>query len=215
MLPVDPCTLRPNYFVDSAHPAIQAFARAHGGGLPPKEAAVALYDVIRDLIRYSPWGVHSEPVRWKASAVLTRDRREGAHCIDKANLLVASARALGIPGRLHFADVRNHIGTARLEALLGTDRLVYHGYAELYLGGRWVAATPAFNVELCQHLGVAPLAFDGENDSVFQEYDREAGRFMEYVEDHGVSCTLPWRDMFAAWRKHYPRFREMGTWPRP
>ncbi|MCB9746435.1 MAG: transglutaminase family protein [Alphaproteobacteria bacterium] len=215
MQDIDPRTRCANYFVDSDHPDVRAFAQAHAGGLPPREAAVALYDVIRDLLRYSPWGVYSEPVAWKASSVLTRDRALGAHCIDKANLLVASARALGIPGRLHFADVRNHIGTARLEALLGTNRLVYHGYAELYLEGRWVAATPAFNAALCEHLGVSPLTFDGVHDSVFQEYDREAGRFMEYVADHGVHHSLPWRDMFVAWRKHYPRFREMGTWPKP
>ncbi|MCB9796390.1 MAG: transglutaminase family protein [Alphaproteobacteria bacterium] len=212
---VDPRTLTPDRFVDSDHPAIVAFAQEHGGGLPPREAAVALYGVVRDRLRYSPWGLSVDPARWRASHVLQRGWDEGGHCIDKANLLVASARALGIPGRLHFANVRNHIGTARLERILGTDLLVYHGYAELHLGGRWVAATPAFNVELCEKLGVAPLAFDGVHDSVFQEYDAAAGRFMEYVADHGPSHTLPWDAMFEAWRVHYPPFRETGTWPQP
>ena len=30
---------------------------------------------------------------------------------------------------------------------MGTDLFVYHGYAELFLDGKWVKATPAFNVE--------------------------------------------------------------------
>jgi transglutaminase-like putative cysteine protease len=123
------------------------------------------------------------------------------------------ARARGIPSRLHFANVRNHVGTARLEKMLGTDLLVYHGYTELWLGGRWVAATPAFNRQLCERLGVAPLTFDGVNDSVFQAYDREAGRFMEYVTDHGTHPGIPFEAMIAEWRVHY-RLRD-GEWPRP
>lgn len=211
----DPRTLAPDRFVDSDHPAIVAFAQQHAGGLPPREAAVRLAEVVRDLIRYSPWGVYTEPDDWKASTVLLRDHARGAHCIDKANLLAASARAVGIPARLHFADVRNHIGTSRLERTLGTDLLVYHGYTELFLGGRWVAATPAFNRALCERLGVEPLTFDGVHDSVFQQFDAAGGRFMEYVTDHGASHTLPWDRMFAAWRQHYPRFRELGVWPEP
>lgn len=200
---VDPATRRPNRFVDSDHPAIVAYARGIAGDLPPREAAVALFYAVRDGLRYNPWRVRLEPEAYVASDVLLRDPAEGGHCIDKANLLAACARAVGIPSRLHFADVRNHVGTARLEAHLGTDLLVYHGYTELFLGGRWVAATPAFNVELCRRLGVEPLAFDGVHDAVFQAYDREAGRFMEYVTDHGTFVDVPVALMVAAWRHHY------------
>lgn len=205
---VSPLTLAPDRFVDSDHPAVVEFAQRCAGGLPPREAAVRLAAEVRDLIRYSPWGLTLDPAQWKASAVLSRDRSRGAHCIDKANMLAASARALGIPARLHFADVRNHIGTARLEEQLGTDLLVYHGYTEMHLDGRWIAATPAFNAELCARLGVPPLTFDGIHDSVFQQHDPAGARFMEYVTDHGTCHTLPWDQMFAAWRRHYPRFTE-------
>jgi len=205
--------LRPNAYVDSDHPAIVAFAREHGVGPGKREIAVALYYAVRDGFRYSPWGVRFEREAYRASGVLARDRHDGAHCVDKANLLAACARVHAIPSRLHFATVRNHIGTATLEAKLGTDLLVYHGYCELWLDGRWVAATPAFNRELCEHLGVAPLEFDGREDSVFQEYDSSAGRFMEYVADHGVHPDIPFEAMLAAWREHYPSTRS-GRWPR-
>lgn len=221
---VEPATLHPNAFVDSDHPAIVDFARRTAGGMPPKEAAIALFYAVRDGVRYNPWRVRFAPGDYKASGVLLREPSEGGHCIDKANLLAAAARAVGIPSRLHFADVRNHIGTARLEAKLGSDRLVYHGYTELYLADslgemQWVAATPAFNVELCSHLGVAPLEFDGEHDAIFQEYNPAdsanptAGRFMEYIEDHGVFVDIPVERMVAAWRKHYPLLVEQGGWP--
>jgi transglutaminase-like putative cysteine protease len=207
-----PETLAPNAFVDSDHPAIVAFAREHAGGLAPREAAVRLYYLVRDRLRYNPWNVHLEPEAYRASAVLARDPALGGHCIDKALLLAALCRSLGIASRLHFANVRNHIGTADLERKLGTDLLVFHGYTELWLGGRWVAATPAFNVELCRYLGVAPLEFDGEHDSIFQQYDARGGRFMEYVQDHGSFPDIPYDAMIAQWRLHYPGLVS-GQWP--
>ena len=199
--------------MDSDHPTVVAFAQRVGGELPPREAAVALYYEVRDLLRYSPWGVSLVPEGFTASGVLLRDPARGAHCIDKANLLAASCRALGIPSRLHFANVRNHIGTAQLEKWLGNDLLVFHGYAELWLEGRWVAATPAFNAALCHRLGVAPLDFDGVHDSVFQQFDLEGGRFMETVDDHGSHPDIPFEKMLAEWTRHYPHVMAAGVWP--
>jgi transglutaminase-like putative cysteine protease len=211
----DAAHLAPGRFVDSDHPTIIAFAREHGVGQSPRELAVSLYYAIRDGFRYNPWLVSLQSEAFMASYALRRGVEHGAHCVDKANILAAGCRVLGIPSRLRFANVRNHIGTARLEATLGSDLLVYHGYCELWLGGRWVAATPAFNRELCERLGVAPLEFDGVEDSVFQEYDQSAGRFMEYVTDHGPYVDVPFDDMVAAWRHHYPSIRDKGSWPTP
>ena len=211
---VEPVYLVPNRFVDSDVPGIQALAHELGGEGSPREVAVRLYDAVRDRLRYTPWEVSLTPEGFRASGIAERSYERGGHCIDKALLLAAVARARGIPSRLHFANVRNHVGTARLEAHLGTDLLVYHGYTELHIEGRWVAATPAFNRQLCERLGVEVLAFDGIHDSVFQAYDRQAGRFMEYVEDHGTDPGLPFERMVAAWREHYPAVRS-GTWPKP
>ena len=209
---IDPATTVPNRFVDSDHPAVIAFAMDHGRGLPAREAAIALYYAVRDGWRYNPYDVALTPDGYTASGVLGRDPAQG-HCIDKALLLAAAGRALGIPTRLHFANVRNHVGTEKLEAKLGTDLLVYHGYTELHLGGRWVAATPAFNRGLCERVGVEPLEFDGVNDSIFQAYDRKAGAFMEYVTDHGVHADIPFDAMIAEWRVHYAHMRVLPKGP--
>ncbi|MBW2527287.1 MAG: transglutaminase family protein [Deltaproteobacteria bacterium] len=206
--------LEPNFFVDSDHPAIVDYARDHAGPpSSPRDQAVRLYYAIRDGFRYNPWRVLIQPEAFRASSVLLRDREEGGHCIDKANLLAACCRAVGIASRLHFANVRNHIGTEELERQLGTSLLVFHGYTELCLGDRWVAATPAFNKELCDHLGVDTLEFDGESDSIFQPYDRAGGKFMEYVHDYGTYPDVPFDLMVAEWRKHYRGFFESDTWP--
>lgn len=211
--PPDASVRDPNRFVDSDHPAVVAFAEEHRRDTD-RATAVALFYAVRDMLRYNPWRVRFEAQDYTASGVLLRDRTEGAHCIDKALLLAGAARAAGIPARLRFANVRNHVGTARLEEKLGTDLLVFHGWTELWLGERWVGVTPAFNKELCDHLGVAPLEFDGEHEAVFQEYDRGGDRFMEYVTDHGAHPDVPMAAMIAAWEEHYPAVRER-RWPRP
>jgi transglutaminase-like putative cysteine protease len=205
--------LEPNPFVDCDHPAIAEYAREHTTeGADPIDNAVRLYGAIRDGFRYNPWRVFTTREAFRASDVLLRDRAEGGHCIDKANLLAACARRGGIPSRLHFANVRNHIGTKDLERRLGTSLLVFHGYVELHLEGKWVAATPAFNKELCEYLGVTPLVFDGRHDSIFQEYDQSGGRFMEYVRDYGSFPDVPFDLMIAEWNRYYPEFMQNG-WP--
>jgi transglutaminase-like putative cysteine protease len=208
-----PATLATDPFIDADHPEVRAFALRHAVDGDPVATAVALFYAVRDGFRYTPWRVELRPEAFRASHLLTRTPPEG-HCIDKALLLVASCRVLEIPARLHFANVRNHIGTARLEERLGSDLLVYHGYAEILLNGRWVSATPAFNRELCERLGVTPLEFDGENHAIFQSYDPSAGRFMETVTDHGSHDTIPYDAMIAEWKLHYPTIMTDG-WPSP
>lgn len=109
----------------------------------------------------------------------------------KALLLAACARHCGIPARIGLADVRNHLSSPRLLQLLRTDVFAMHGYTELYLDGRWVKATPAFNAALCRAFNVAPLDFDGRQDSVFHPFNSAGSRYMEYLRDHGQFSDLP------------------------
>jgi transglutaminase-like putative cysteine protease len=194
--------LAPNFFTDSTHKAVLAYAQAH----TRKEdddltKAGCLYKAVRDGFWYNPYPIGVQREVFRASAQILRP--EG-HCIDKANILAACARAVGIPARLGFANVTNHIGTEKLEKQLGTNLLVFHGYAELYLQARWVKATPAFNLGLCEKLNVAPLEFDGQTDSIFQPYNANGSKFMEYVHDYGTFAELPYSVMLSEWAKHYP-----------
>src|SRR6266852_7381252 len=90
-----------------------------------------------------------------------------------------------------FVDVRNHLCTPRLRALMGGDVFYYHGYTEFSLGGRWVKATPAFDRALCERFGVRPLEFDGLADSLFHPYDASGRRHMEYLRDRGPHQDVP------------------------
>lgn len=200
--------LQATRYLDSGHPAIRDFAAdATFGASDPIEAAVRLYYAVRDRLRYDPYSVDLSADGLVASTVLVRGR---GYCVAKAGVLAATARAIGIPSRLGFADVRNHLATPRLLEMMGTDVFYYHGYTELRLDDRWVKATPAFNVELCARFGVAPLEFDGRNDSVFHPYDTGGRRHMEYVNDRGTRADMPIEELREAMGKFYPR---MGVTP--
>jgi transglutaminase-like putative cysteine protease len=202
--------LRPTEFLDSDEPAVIRFAeRSTSGAQSDREKAAALYYAVRDGFHYDPYLLDLRREGLRASALLMRDR---GYCVEKAVLLSASARAVGIPSRLSFYIVRNHIATGRLEQLLRTDHLVFHGAAEMLIDGEWLKATPAFNRRLCDFLGVAPLEFDGSGDSIFQEFDQSGGKFMEYVHEYGAFSDLPYDMYLAELKRHYPHVFENGSY---
>jgi transglutaminase-like putative cysteine protease len=198
--------------IDSTTPEIVEWAREKARRGSATSQAINLYYAVRDEIRYDPYGVVMRPDHFRASATLARGH---GFCITKAILLAATARAIAIPARLGFADVKNHLTTPRLIERMGSDIFVYHGYVSLYLDGRWVKATPAFNIELTQRFGVKPLEFDGREDSIFHEFDMSGRRHMEYVQYRGEFDDVPFDDIAKAFRETYPRMTaEDGTMAR-
>lgn len=197
------------YFINSEHPLIQNFAVIHRGeGVSENGIASALYLAVRDLIIYDPYCIRPNPESFQASSVLQSGK---GHCVGKAVLYAAVLRALGIPARIGFADVRNHLTTPRLRMLMGTDMFYHHGYAEVWLNDQWIKATPAFNLSLCEKFGIRPLEFNGIDDSIFHAFDREGRQHMEYVKDHGAYFDLPFDEMMAVYRRHYPAIFEGGS----
>jgi transglutaminase-like putative cysteine protease len=193
--------LAPTSIIDSNHRSIIEWAAYSVGGIKNSiDRAVSLYYAVRDGILYDPYYPFYLPEHYRASNVLKSGR---GYCVCKASLLCALGRACGIPSRLGFADVRNHLATRQLIEYIGSDLFVYHGFVEFYLEGKWVKATPAFNKELCERHRVAPLEFNGRDDSIFQPYNLEKELFMEYVADHGTFADVPVDTIVAAWKKAY------------
>ncbi|MFZ2650801.1 MAG: transglutaminase family protein [Burkholderiaceae bacterium] len=200
--------LAPARYVDSDHHAVIDFARSHATqAMTARDIAVKLYYAVRDEFRYDPYSLDTSEHGLKASTVVQRAR---GFCISKAVLLAAAARVLGVPARLGYADVRNHLTSPKLHEMMGTDLFVYHGYTEMWIDSRWVKATPAFNQTLCEKAGIHPLEFDGRSDSIFHEFDASGRRHMEYVNERGHFADLPRDAMLAAFRSHYPTFPRWG-----
>ncbi|MDH7446634.1 transglutaminase-like domain-containing protein [Aquimarina sp. 2201CG14-23] len=168
--------------------------------LTTKEKVKQLYIKVRDGWRYDPYYIRLNKEAYKAS---TTAKKNSGHCLDKAILLIACLRGLGIPARIHLAKVKNHIGVERLIEKFGTNELTPHGMINVYLNGKWLKASPAFNKALCEKCNVAPLEFDGEQDSMFQEYDNQGGVFMEYIEDYGYFEDVPYEFILNNIKEHY------------
>lgn len=200
--------LQPTGIIDSDHPEIVAFAEAkRGGAKDPVEKAVRLYYAVRDGIWYDPYYPFHLPEHYRASHVLRGGR---GFCIPKASLLCAAGRASGIPSRPCFADVKNHLATRQLLEYMGSDIFVYHAFVEFYLEGKWVKATPAFNKELCERHHVVPLEFNGRDDSIFQPYNSENRKFMEYVAFHGSFADIPVSRIVESFEEAYGVERVRG-----
>lgn len=194
-----------NYSAKEIQDLIEPFKNK---GHTPVEIAKQVYLLVRDGYRYDPYTISIDKNHYIASNLAVKTK---GHCIDKAIILIAALRGLGIPARLRLAKVTNHIAVERLTERFGTNVLTPHGMAEVYLNGKWVKATPAFNKELCILCKVAPLEFDGETDSMFQEYNQEGASFMEYLEDYGTFDDVPLNFMLENIREHYPTVFAVDT----
>ena len=188
-----------NFDVD----AVRQFAFSSiSGASDAKEKAIKLFYAVRDQIRYDPYSISLDPTTYKASSVLAA--RSG-FCLPKANLLIACARATGIPAGIGLADVKNHLCSERLRRMMGgTDVFLHHGFAVLHIDGNWVKAAPAFNLKLCEKFHVVPTEFDGEHHALYQQYDAKGRYHLEYIADHGIWSDFPFERMAKDFQDYYP-----------
>jgi transglutaminase-like putative cysteine protease len=198
----DPRAVSPTWFLDSDSELLRDFAaRAGGNSGAPIVVAERLFYAVRDGIRYDPYQVSRDPAAYRASTIA---QSSSNWCVPKSVLLAASARARSIPARLGFADVLNHLTSEKLSESMGTDLFAWHGYAELWLDDRWVKLSTAFNIELCERFGVAPLEFDPVHGALMHPYDTAGRRHMEYVRERGSFDDLPLASILETFDEVYP-----------
>ena len=200
--------LKATSVVNSTSKAVKDTAvRLTEKGSSQKEKAKELFYFVRDEIKYSPYPPRSIE-GYRASETL--QRREG-YCVQKAVVLTALARAVGIPSRLGFADIRNHLAPKELVEMMGTSLFVYHGYSELWLKDKWVKATPAFNIGMCNKFDLRPVEFDGDTDAIFHKRNEKGELHIEYVKHHGTYADLPFKEIMQAFVNQYPiASKELG-----
>jgi len=193
--------LKPGKFIDSDHPDVIEYANKHvGTGTTDTEKTLSLFYAIRDGIRYNPYIDIISPTAYRASDAVKSG--EG-WCVPKASLMTACLRIHGIPARPGYADVKNHLASQRLLDLMGTDTFPWHSYCEVYLEGKWVKATPSFNLSLCEKFGLKPLDFDGKNDSLFHEFDQAGNKHMDYIQDRGTFVDVPMDEIVKTFQELY------------
>jgi len=201
--------LRASDFINSDAASIIECAKTHTSpDNSDTDNAIALYYFVRDSIRYNPYTATISRDTLTATSALEAGE---AWCVPKAVLMAALCRAAGIPSRVGFADVRNHLSTAKMRASMNSDIFYFHGYCSNYLNGKWVKSTPAFNLSLCEKFNLKPLEFDGVYDSLYHEFDNNGNRHMEYVSERGEYLDIPYDDLMEVFNEHYPDVIAGGT----
>jgi len=197
---IDEKYLKQTYFIDTDSELIFDIAYELTRDITdPIEKAKSIFYWTRDKIPYDPYSLSFMKKSYKASNII---RKGGAWCVPKAVVLATLARAVKIPSRLHFADIRNYQITQKLKNKMGTELFIFHGYTELYLN-KWVKATPAFNIELCEKFSHKPVEFDGINDAMLPKTTLDGQKHIEYITDRGIFADLPLKHIFDVFMEVY------------
>ena len=195
-------SLSNSYFIDFDSEIVRKTAsNIVKEAIDPKEKAIKLFYWTRDEIKYDAHSLSSMRKRYKASAIIEKGQ---GWCVQKAVVLTALARAVDIPARLHFADIQNHQTPEKLKEKMGTNIFLYHGYTDLYIDGKWIKATPAFNKELCDKFGYKTVEFDGIHDAILPSTTLRGEKYVEYLKDRGTNHKLPFKEIFSAFYEYYP-----------
>lgn len=194
--------LKPTFYLNYEDLRFQEFIKPFADIQDKTQLATKLYLHVRDYFLYDPYHLDLRPSALQASQLVTKNR---AWCVEKAIVFAACLRAFGIPTRLGYAIVENHIGIDRLIQVLRSKRIVFHGYVEVYLDEfqSWTKATPAFDARVCRLNKVEPLIWNGTCDSLFQAYSQN-DKFMEYHHDYGTFDDVPRDLMQREMQTYYP-----------
>jgi len=192
--------LQQTAFLDFNNPLFDDFFKSINSNKSQKEIAIDLYFFVRDSFLYDPYHLDISKNGLIATNVLSKKR---AWCVEKAIVLAAGARKFNIPSRLGYAIVTNHIGVEKLTHYLKRPEIVFHGYVELFLNDKWIKCTPSFDKRICRISGVTSLDWNGEDDSLFQPYEKDQ-KFMEYLHDYGTFEDVPIDLMNTEMKKYYP-----------
>jgi transglutaminase-like putative cysteine protease len=203
----DSVYLAPAEYIDSDHPAIVRLAASVPAGMSARDKARRYYLATRET-RYDPDLDYSDPETYRASSVLLAG---AGYCVGKAALFAALCRAGGLPARVAFGDVTNHLSSEKLREKMGTNYFAWHGFTEVKLDGVWLKASPTFNATLCGRFGVPPLDFDGAHDALLQAYDGAGRTFMRYEVMHGAFHDVPARFLMREMARLYPKLKHSGV----
>jgi hypothetical protein len=193
--------LAPAPGIQCEHPEIQKLARSLAkGSKNDVEAARRLFEYVRDTVRYSVGVPVASLEDYLALNTLARGK---GFCVQKSALLCALARALGIPSRLGFADIRNEKLHGRLMKMI-PDKIIYHHcFAEWFVGGRWLKATTSFDRALTERHGWRLVEFDPLGDALLPATDLKGRPHVSYLAYHGWRMGVPLDEFCAETDQHY------------
>jgi transglutaminase-like putative cysteine protease len=192
-------------FLDYESPVVREFVNktlpGNSGSLTDTEKAHALYYAVRDGIHYEIYGADVSRGGMRASAIIQHGM---GFCVHKSLVYAAVLRSVGIPSRMFYGDVCNHLTSPQMKKLIGGNVFTFHSLTTVFLNDNWVKATPVFNKMLCKLYKIKPLEFDGLTDSMYHPYDDEGRRHMEFLRTHGEFDDFPYDLVINGIRAAHP-----------
>jgi transglutaminase-like putative cysteine protease len=197
--------------IEAEHPLIKAKAdELAGDAASARGKVLRLFTFVRDQIPYNLFMISMHPDDFRASFIL--ELKKG-YCVQKAVLLCALARAVGVPARLALARIRNHRIPPALKARLGRNDFPGHGYNQFFLDDHWVSAAATFDAALCARVGAPVVEFDGQDDAMLPATALDGSPYIEYLEHYGYFADLPLD--FITERTSKIWGRDKRSWLRP
>ncbi|MHA1147501.1 MAG: transglutaminase-like domain-containing protein [Promethearchaeota archaeon] len=202
--------LQPTEFLDFNKKIVMKTAiKVTEGVTTDKEKAVALFYWVQNTLKYNALAYYPK-IRGNLKASVSIRRKQG-FCMSKAVTLSALARAVSIPARIHMVDIINHKISQKFRDFMGTAAFYCHAYSELWLNGKWVKATPVFDRETAIKGRFYPIIeFDGDHDALFEEYDPNGKKFVEYIGDYGSFTDVPIEKIDQIFTEKYPKWYREG-----
>ncbi len=210
--------LGPTDVIDSTSPIIKELAERLTAGLQGDgPRAAALFRWVRDEIRYDFTPVMDSRAVWLASATVTRGK---GFCQQKAVLLVALARAVGIPAGTvfqHLADWK--LRDSRYEAALPGGVIIYHGLCALWWNGAWHALDPSLDSELCARRRYQVVEVDAHtgltttgSDALLPLNDLDGHRHFDILGQTAVFADVPVviSDLLVAFDAQWAEVRQLA-----
>ena len=149
-----------------------------------KQVIDRTFHFVRDRIIYEP---NVEKYPQKASEVLVFGRGNAA---DKACLLAALFRNLGIPAGIKFLQIRD-MKCGRKTGNYLIPNLVWHAVTDIYLDGHWVKLDACFDRWFAIGRHFDAVRFDGSHDALLPEKDWDGQPNYVIIEETELFTDFP------------------------
>lgn len=213
MIAPDPTTfLGATDVIDSDSAVIRSLAHELACDAVDEPGSVkAIFDWVRDEIRYDMGPMLSDRRDWTASVTV---RRGYGFCQQKAVLLAALLRARGTPAGIAVELLLDHKIPPHFAAHMGGQEIPLHGYTTVFVDGRWQRIDSTLDRMLCQRNGYRLVEYAAGADQLLPSTDLAGEPHFDHLGELGQWADVPDQVVSATLELPYlhdPSFLQMAT----
>lgn len=175
--------------IDSDHESVRQVAdKLTLGATGAADRVRALFEWVRDEIRYDMGPVLSRRSDWTASSTI--DRGYG-FCQQKAVLLAALLRAADVPSGIGVEVLFDHKIPPHFAEYMGGRHIPLHGYTLAFVEGRWQRIDATLDFALCERKRYRVVQYAPGADRQLPATDLDGKPHVEHLAVVGEWSDLP------------------------